>query len=215
MAELTEVTLTNSSDRSLSLIDLRVWLRQKSQVVIDPIVAVINRTGLTPNMLTFIGLLLNAGVAVVLARGGIALGGWLLLLATSFDALDGSLARLTGRQSSFGAFFDSTLDRYSEAVVYGGLLFYYMDQGARTEMLLVYAAIIGSIMVSYSRARAEGLGLECKVGLATRLERVMLIAVGLILQRVTLALWLVMIFANFTALQRIVHVWQNRDPDEG
>ncbi len=205
--------MTNSSDRSLSLISLRVWLRQKSQVFIDPIVAVINRTGLTPNMLTFIGLLLNAGVAVVLARGEIALGGWLLLLATSFDALDGSLARLTGRQSRFGAFFDSTLDRYSEAVIYGGLLFYYMDQGARAEMLLVYAAIIGSIMVSYARARAEGLGLECKVGLATRLERILIIAVGLILQRVTLALWLVAIFANLTAVQRIVHVWQNRGPD--
>lgn len=201
------------SERSLTLVGLRVWLRQKSRAFIDPIVTVIGRTGLTPNMLTLIGLLLNVGVAVVLARGGIALGGWLLLLAMSFDGLDGSLARLTGRQSSFGAFFDSTLDRYSEAVIYGGLLFYYMDQGARTEMLLVYAAIVGSIMVSYARARAEGLGLECKVGLATRLERVILIAAGLILQRVTLALWLVAILANLTAVQRIMHVWQNQDKD--
>jgi CDP-diacylglycerol--glycerol-3-phosphate 3-phosphatidyltransferase len=86
-----------------------------------------------------------------------------------------------------------------------------MDQGARGETLLVYAAIIGSLMVSYARARAEGLGLECKVGLATRLERVLLIAAGLILQRVTLALWFVAIFANLTAVQRIMHVWQNRD----
>jgi CDP-diacylglycerol--glycerol-3-phosphate 3-phosphatidyltransferase len=204
------IFMTNS-ERSLSLVGLRVWLRQKSRVFIDPIVTVIGRTGLTPNMLTFIGLLLNVGVAVVLARGGIALGGWLLLLAMSFDGLDGSLARLTGRQSSFGAFFDSTLDRYSEAVIYGGLLFYYMDQGARTEVLLVYAAISGSVMVSYTRARAEGLGLECKVGLATRLERIVLISAGLILQRVRLALWLLAILANLTAVQRIMHVWQNRD----
>jgi CDP-diacylglycerol--glycerol-3-phosphate 3-phosphatidyltransferase len=173
-------------------------------------VGLINRTGLTPNMLTFIGLLLNVGVAVVLARGGIVLGGWLLLLATSFDALDGSLARLTNRQSRFGAFFDSTLDRYSEAVIYGGLLLYYVDQDAQAEIALVYAAIIGSLMVSYARARAEGLRFECKVGLATRLERVILIAAGLILNRVTLALWLVAILANLTALQRIAHVWQKR-----
>jgi len=132
------------------------------------------------------------------------------LFAASFDALDGALARLTGRQSRFGAFFDSTLDRYSEAVIYGGLLIYYVDQGVRTEPLLVYAAIIGSLMVSYSRARAEGLGLECKVGIATRLERVLIIAAGLILNQVTLALWLVAIFANLTAVQRIVYVWQHR-----
>lgn len=183
-------------------------LRQWSQVVLNPIVRVIHRTGLTPNMLTAIGLVLNVGVAVVLTRGSISLGGGLLLLASLFDGLDGALARLTDRQSRFGAFFDSTLDRYSEAVIYGGLLVYYVDQGARTETLLVYAAIIGSLMVSYARARAEGLGLDCKVGLATRLERLLIIAAGLILGRVTLALWLVAILANLTAVQRMVHVWR-------
>lgn len=210
---MTDPTSDPSPSEPLTLDRLRTWLRQKSLVVINPIVSVINRTGLTPNMLTFIGLLLSVGVAVVLARGGMVLGGWLLLFATSFDGLDGALARLTSRQSRFGAFFDSTLDRYSEAVIYGGLLYYYLDQGMRTEMLLVYAAIIGSLMVSYARARAEGLRFECKVGLATRLERIILIAAGLILNRVTLALWLVAIFANLTALQRIIHVWQNRDTD--
>jgi CDP-diacylglycerol--glycerol-3-phosphate 3-phosphatidyltransferase len=186
----------------------RDWLRQRSQVVLNPIVRVIHRTGLTPNMLTVIGFVLNVGVAVVLARGSISLGGGLLLVASLFDGLDGALARLTGRQSRFGAFFDSTLDRYSEAVVYGGLLVYYVDQGARTETLLVYAAIIGSLMVSYARARAEGVGLDCKVGLATRLERLLIIAAGLILGRMRLALWLVAILANLTAVQRMVHVWR-------
>ena len=206
------MTDPNDSSRlsSFNLRQFRIWLRQSSQGIVNPIAGLINRTGLTPNMLTFIGLLLNVGVAAVLAGGSIRLGGWLLLFAASFDALDGALARLTGRQSRFGAFFDSTLDRYSEAVIYGGLLIYYVDQGARTEVLLVYAAIIGSLMVSYSRARAEGLGLECKVGIATRLERVLIIAAGLILNQVTLALWLVAIFANLTAVQRIVYVWQHR-----
>ncbi len=203
--------MTDPNDSSrLSLRQFRIWLRQSSQGIVNPIAGLINRTGLTPNMLTFIGLLLNVGVAAVLAGGSIRLGGWLLLFAASFDALDGALARLTGRQSRFGAFFDSTLDRYSEAVIYGGLLIYYVDQGVRTEPLLVYAAIIGSLMVSYSRARAEGLGLECKVGIATRLERVLIIAAGLILNQVTLALWLVAILSNLTAVQRIVYVWQHR-----
>lgn len=189
-------------------IDWHEWLRRQSQLVVVPIARAISRTGLTPNMLTLIGLLLNVGVGAVLAQGYIRLGGGLLLFAAAFDALDGTLARLTNRQSSFGAFFDSTIDRYSEAVVYGGLLVHYLDQGARTETLLIYAAIVGSLMVSYSRARAEGLGLDCKVGLATRLERILIIAAGLILGWVTLALWAIAILANLTAAQRIYHVWR-------
>jgi CDP-diacylglycerol--glycerol-3-phosphate 3-phosphatidyltransferase len=173
---------------------------------LNPIARLIGRTGLTPNTLTIIGLALNVGVAAVLARGSVVLGGILLLLASSFDALDGTLARLTGQQSRFGAFFDSTLDRYSEGVIYGGLLIYYLDQGVRAEPLLLYAAIIGSQMVSYTRARAEGLGLECKVGLATRLERLLILAAGLILGRVTLALGLLAVLANLTAVQRMLHV---------
>jgi len=189
-------------------LELEYWLRRQSQVVLTPIVRVIARVGLTPNMLTVIGLLLNVLVAAVLARGSLTLGGVLLLLAASFDALDGTLARLTGRQSRFGAFFDSTLDRYSEGVVYGGLLFHFLEQEARAEALLVYAAIIGSLMVSYARARAEGLGIECKVGLATRADRLLVLAAGLIVGWVNLVLWLVAIFANLTAVQRILHVWR-------
>jgi len=187
---------------------VEAWLRQQSQVFFNPIARAIGRTGLTPNMLTLIGLALNVGVAVVVARGSTLLGGGFLLFAAAFDALDGTLARLKGLDSRFGAFFDSTLDRYSEAVVYGGLLVRFLEQGARTEVLLVYAAIIGSLMVSYSGAKAEGVGISCKVGLATRLERMLILAAGLMLGWLTLALWLVAIFANLTALQRIVHVWR-------
>ncbi len=182
--------------------------RKYGQVVLDPTARAVARTGVTPNTLTLIGLLLNVGVAAVLAAGYLTLGGVLLIFTAAFDALDGTLARMTGQQSKFGAFFDSTLDRYSEAVIYGGLLYYYVEQGARTEVVLVYAAIIGSLMVSYARARAEGLGLECKVGLLTRFERFVVLCAGLVLGLVTLALWLVAIFANLTATQRIVHVWR-------
>jgi CDP-diacylglycerol--glycerol-3-phosphate 3-phosphatidyltransferase len=181
-------------------------MRRYGKIVLDPTARVIARTGVTPNMLTVIGFLLNVGVAIVLAAGYLRLGGVLLVFSAAFDALDGTLARLTGQQSRFGAFFDSTVDRYSEAVVYGGLLYYYLDQGAHTEVLLIYGAIIGSVMVSYARARAEGLGLECKVGLLTRFERIVVLCIGLILDLATPALWLIAIFANLTAVQRMVHV---------
>jgi CDP-diacylglycerol--glycerol-3-phosphate 3-phosphatidyltransferase len=185
---------------------LEHWVRARAQVVLVPLARIFERLGLTPNVLTLIGLALNALVAVVLARGSIFVGGVLLLFASSFDAMDGTLARVTGRQSRFGAFFDSTIDRYSEAVVYGGLLVYYIDLNARTETLLVYAAIIGSLMVSYARARAEGLDIECRVGMLTRADRMVVLAVGLVLGWVEPALWFVAVFANLTAAQRILHV---------
>jgi CDP-diacylglycerol--glycerol-3-phosphate 3-phosphatidyltransferase len=196
-------------------IAFETWMRQRSQLVFSPIARLMGRIGLTPNMLTVIGVGLNAVVAAVLAWGSLALGGVLLLVSSSFDALDGTLARLTGQQSRFGAFFDSTLDRYSEAIVYGGLLFHFLEGDAYPEPLLVYAAIIGSLMVSYARARAEGLGIECKVGLLTRAERMIVLAAGLILGFVTPALWVIAIFANLTALQRILHVRRVAREDSG
>lgn len=183
---------------------IREWI----QVLLLPLVRVIDRLGLTPNTLTLLGLVLNTVVAVLLARGSLRAGGVLLLVASAFDALDGTLARLTGRQSRFGAFFDSTTDRYSEAVVYGGMLYYFVAEKTQPEMLLAYAAIIGSLMVSYTRARAEGLGVECRVGLFTRVERMLVLSAGLILGGITVTLWLVAILANLTAIQRIAHVWR-------
>jgi CDP-diacylglycerol--glycerol-3-phosphate 3-phosphatidyltransferase len=182
------------------------WIRRAGQVFLVPVARLANRAGLTPNLLTLLGLALNAVVAVVVSRYSLRWGGALLILASIFDALDGTLARLTGQQSQFGAFFDSTIDRFSEAVVYGGLLYYFSAQDAQVETLLAYAAIIGSLMVSYTRARSEGLGVDCKVGLLTRVERMAVLAFGLILGRTALALWLVAILANLTALQRILHV---------
>ncbi len=184
------------------------WMRRKSRLFLEPIAYLLGRLGLTPNALTFIGLLLNAGVALVLAGGNIQIGGGLLFFSMAFDALDGTLARLTDRQSSFGAFFDSTLDRYAEAVIYGGLMFYLFREGMEEALFVAYLAIIGSLMVSYARARAEGLGLECKVGLATRVERVLILSIVLLLNRPVWAVGLVAVLANLTAVQRIVHVWR-------
>jgi CDP-diacylglycerol--glycerol-3-phosphate 3-phosphatidyltransferase len=154
-----------------------------------------------------LGFLLSAVTGWVLTRGAFTPGGILVLVAGLFDALDGSVARVTGRTSTFGAFFDSTLDRLSEAVIYLGLLIYFVGQpDGRLEVVLIYVSIVASLMVSYTRARAEGLGLECRVGVFTRLERVVVLALGLLLGWVRPALWIIAIGSLLTALHRMWHV---------
>ncbi len=174
-----------------------------------------SRTGVSPNLLTVIGFLLMVGVAYVLSRGYLQLGGVLIVLAGLFDGFDGALARTMGRRSRFGAFLDSTLDRFSEAAIYLGLLVHYTYLGGQQEILLIYATIVGSLMVSYARARAEGIGVRCDVGLFTRLERVGLLVIGLVLNVMPIALWMLAILANFTAVQRVFYVWQVTGGERG
>lgn len=167
------------------------------------------RMGLTPSMLTWLGLILNIVAAWMLARGAFAAGGVLVLVAGAFDALDGSVARATGRVSPFGAFLDSTVDRLSEAILYFGLLIFFAGQtGSRQAVALTYLAIVGSLMVSYTRARAEGLGFDCRVGLFTRLERVLVLALGLLLAQVRIALWILVAGSFLTAFHRMWHIWR-------
>ncbi|OGO39752.1 MAG: hypothetical protein A2Z04_06235 [Chloroflexi bacterium RBG_16_57_9] len=169
----------------------------------------VSRTGISPTGLTIAGFVFNLGVAYVLAQGQFQLGGVLVLVAGLFDTLDGAVARATGRVTRFGGFIDSTLDRLSEGAVYFGLLYYYAQQGWIVEPLLIYLTIVGSFMVSYTRARAEGLGLSCKVGLFTRLERLLVLALSLLFVQMTTGLILLAVGSMFTTLQRIVYVWQN------
>jgi CDP-diacylglycerol--glycerol-3-phosphate 3-phosphatidyltransferase len=183
-------------------------LRSMTRGLREPIGRALGQLGISPNALTVLGYALNLVVMVVLAQGHLRVGGVLVLLAGLFDALDGAVARATGQTSTFGAFFDSVMDRYSEATVLFGLLLWYLHRGARLDAALIYAAMVGSLMVSYARARAEGLGLECKVGLMTRMERVVLLSIGLIAQQVRLTLWAIAILANLTALHRMAHVWR-------
>lgn len=169
---------------------------------------VLARLGFTPNMVTIIGLLLNVGVAAVLASGQPVLGGVFVLVANAFDMLDGALARVTGKASRFGAFLDSNLDRYAEALIFLGIGAWLYMQGDGMLLLAVYAATVGSMMVSYSRARAEGLGVGGEVGLLPRPERLILIAIALIFHGYLLApvLWLLAILTNVTAIQRMLYV---------
>jgi CDP-diacylglycerol--glycerol-3-phosphate 3-phosphatidyltransferase len=183
---------------------IQAWGRRVAEAVVAPLAAL----GVTPNMVTIAGLFLNAGVALVLASGRLQLGGALLLVAGAFDMLDGALARRTGKPSTFGAFLDSTLDRYSEAIILLGLIYAETQQGHTLEVMLLGALLTGSFLISYTRARAEGLGLECKVGLLPRPERIIILAAGLIFGLFTPVLIALAALTNLTAVQRMVHVWR-------
>lgn len=190
-------------------------VRKYSQIFLEPLARFISRTGISPNVITFIGFLLMVGVAFVLAKGYLVLGGLLIIAAALFDAIDGTLARMMGRTSRFGAFLDSTLDRFSEAIIFLGLFIYLIGQDQKIELILIYATVVGSMMVSYARARAEGIGVPLKDGLFTRFERIFILVVGLLFNQLTLALWVLAIFTNLTAIQRMYLVWRITGGEEG
>ncbi|MCB0129979.1 MAG: CDP-alcohol phosphatidyltransferase family protein [Caldilineaceae bacterium] len=168
----------------------------------------VQATGITPNGLTILGFVLTAIAAYLLATGRFFSGGIVLLVGAFFDMMDGHLARATNQASVFGAFLDSVLDRYSESVILIALTYYYAHAGRGLEVVLLAATMVGSLMVSYTRARAEALNIECKVGILQRPERVILLVVALITGWVTPVLWMLGILTNVTAVQRIVEVYQ-------
>lgn len=172
-----------------------------------PIARVMGRLGIHPNTITVLGLLLQVGVGVVFGLGYITLGGWLLLIVAPVDALDGALARALGKQSRFGAFLDSTLDRFSDAALILGLTVHYIYQGAHLEVALLLISLVAAIMVSYTRARAEALGFPCKVGLLTRLERILLIAALSAVGLPNVMMWALAVLSVFTVVQRILYVY--------
>lgn len=164
---------------------LRIKLQFGIYRIIDPFVRLLVKLGLTPNAVTVIGFVLNLGVAVIFIvgaeegnRGDLSYVGWaggLILFAGLFDMLDGQVARLGKMSSSFGALLDSVLDRYSELFMFLGICYYLISHHYFVSSLMAFVALIGSMMVSYTRARAEGLGIECKGGLMQRPERVVLV----------------------------------------
>jgi CDP-diacylglycerol--glycerol-3-phosphate 3-phosphatidyltransferase len=166
------------------------------------------KTRISPNIVTALGLLVALVTAWVLSTGHFFLGGFLVLGSGAFDMLDGAVARISGRSTRFGAILDSTFDRLSEAALFLGLLAYYANQGSFQEVVLVGAALVGSMMTSYVRARAEVLGLKCEVGLFTRPERVILLAIGLIFNQMLVILWIIAVLSNLVAWQRLFYVWQ-------
>ena len=181
---------------------LRLWFKW----VLDPLARLFLRLGLTPNMVTMLGLLGNTVGAFFLARGEFLTGGLLIAVMTPIDALDGTMARLRGEASDWGAYVDSVSDRYAELIIYGGLLYHFLAQGDTLGGILTFGAAAGSVLVSYVKARAEGLGYEAKVGILTRAERYLVLAPALVFNFVYIGLGILAVFANITAIQRIWYV---------
>ena len=178
-------------------------LRLVFKNVLEPIAAFLNRLGIKPNTVTLSGLIGHTVAAYLIARGHITWGGLLILVMAPVDALDGTMARLRGEPSKFGAFIDSVTDRYSELVLFGGLLVYYLSVDNWLGCGLVYLAAAGSVMVSYNRARAETLGFDGKIGLLSRVERYIILIPALIFDFTLVGLGIIAVLANFTAVQRI------------
>jgi CDP-diacylglycerol--glycerol-3-phosphate 3-phosphatidyltransferase len=182
------------------------YLRVRSRALLEPFARFFNRLGLNPNTMTILGLVGNAIGAMLIARGHMFWGGVMVLAMGPVDALDGTMARLRGQPTKFGAFVDSVTDRYSELVIFGGLLVYYQQQGHGLEMLIVYAAAAGSVLVSYARARGQSLGYDTKVGMFSRFERFAVLTPALILSIPIVGAGIIALFSNITALQRIYDV---------
>jgi CDP-diacylglycerol--glycerol-3-phosphate 3-phosphatidyltransferase len=190
----------------MNLIDIR---RNLAYHITAPIVGILSKSGITPNALTLINLALNIVAAYVIATGHFLLGGILVLASGLFDLLDGALARFTKQTTKFGAILDSTVDRISEAATLCGLLIWYVPQeNASLKIGLIFAVLIGSFLVSYIRARAEGLGWQCQVGLFTRAERVIVLAIGLLINQIFIALCVLVVFVFITVVQRLVYLWK-------
>jgi CDP-diacylglycerol--glycerol-3-phosphate 3-phosphatidyltransferase len=185
----------------------------------QPVTQLLVKTRLTPNMLTLTGFVVSLGAAAAIAMGHLLLGGFLVLFSGVFDLLDGALARAKRQNTLFGALLDSTLDRLSEAALLFGLLLWGIGQNLTSEVILIvifiYVSFVGSVLVSYIKARAEGLGLACQVGVFTRAERVIVLALGLLLNQVLIALGILTVLTYITAAQRLLYVWQGTRKERG
>jgi CDP-diacylglycerol--glycerol-3-phosphate 3-phosphatidyltransferase len=207
-----QTTNTSPKKESRTLTD---QMRVIFKGVLDPIGAFLNRLGLMPNTMTILGLVGNVIGAVLIAQGYLTIGGIIVLLMGPVDALDGTMARLRGMAGKFGAFVDSVTDRYSELVIFAGLLYYFIQQGNNLGALLVYASAAGSVLVSYIRSRGQSLGWDTKVGVLTRMERYLVLAPTLILNIPMAGLWIIAVLSNITALQRIVDVRRQAYQEQG
>ena len=186
--------------------NLEQWLRGFFKGFLDRIAGVLLRLGISPNAVTLFGVLGNLAAAILLGLGHMLAGGLVILVIWPIDALDGSMARLKGAETKFGAFYDSVTDRYSELLIFGGLLYYFLVQDNILASMLTYLAAAGSVLVSYTRARAEAVGVSAKVGMLSRVERYLVLVPCLLFNIPMVALWIMAVLTNFTALQRIYHV---------
>ncbi len=213
--EDSSVNITSGKQRPV--IKLAEVRKAAAYYLAHPVVHLLAKTSITPNTITWLGFLLSAGAAALIVTGHLLAAGLLVLVAGLFDLLDGALARRTNQVTHFGAVLDSTLDRLAEIVLLLGILILYVREQSAVGILLAGIALPSSLVVSYIRARAEVLGLDCAVGLFTRGERVIVLALGLLLNQIDyaliIALCIIVLFSLFTAGQRLLHVWHQTKPD--
>jgi CDP-diacylglycerol--glycerol-3-phosphate 3-phosphatidyltransferase len=176
--------------------------------IIEPVARFLGSMGMSPNAVTVLGFFLTVAVAGVLASGHLLLAGLLLIATLAFDAVDGALARLQGQTTRFGAFLDSTLDRWAEVALFTAIVWVYLRSDNDIAVMLAVLALSMSLLVSYTRARAEGIGLECKEGILTRFERLVILILGLIAGQLSWALAVIAALAGITAVQRILVTWR-------
>jgi len=176
--------------------------------MIDRIVSWLALSKIHPNALTFIGLLINIWAAWLFSEGKLFAAGLVVVGASVFDMVDGRVARATGQVTRFGGFFDSVLDRYSDLALFMGLLVYYASINRYFYIVLTAIVMTGSVMVSYTRARAENSIPKCKVGFLERPERIVLIMIGALFNRMAAVLWVIAILSNWTVVHRMIYTWQ-------
>ena len=197
----------------MSLIERKA--REISRPALEAVGRGLARSRLSPDAVTLVGLVLTAGVAALAALGEIRWAGVAYIFAALCDSLDGALARARGGGSRFGAFLDSTVDRLEEALVFLGLTIHYVRTGGIWEIPLILVATVGSLLVSYTRARAEGLGVACREGLMTRLVRLVILIVGMISGQVLFAVIIIGAASLLTAFHRVYHVWRATGGEKG
>jgi CDP-diacylglycerol--glycerol-3-phosphate 3-phosphatidyltransferase len=176
--------------------------------IIDRIVGALALSRIHPNVLTFLGLVINTWAAFLFAAGSFRWAGAVVILAGLFDMVDGRVARETNRVTRFGGFFDSVVDRYSDLALFMGLLVYYASINRFFYIVLTAIVMTGSVMVSYARARAECTIPKCKVGFLERPERVVLIIIGALFDRMAPVLWVIAVLSNLTVIHRMIYTWQ-------
>lgn len=189
------------------MVSLTRFRRTMSCYISNPVIKLLARTPVTPNFITLLSLVIATGAAVLIATENFFAAGLVFLLAGLLDIVDGALARQTNRVTLFGAILDSTLDRISEGVVILGILFYYANEISISGILLAGIVMLSSLLVSYIKARAEAVGIECTIGIFTRPERIIVLAIGLLINQLEIALYIIACFSLFTAGQRLVFVW--------
>jgi CDP-diacylglycerol--glycerol-3-phosphate 3-phosphatidyltransferase len=183
-------------------------MQAASRRIVERMAAPLARMGIHPNTLTLAGLLLSVPTAFSIAIGWTIAGGLLVFFTGCFDMLDGAVARISRNGSQFGAFLDSTLDRWAEGIIFIGLIWFFSDQSARVETILAVATLIGSMLISYTRAKAESLNIQCAVGLFQRPERFLVLGLLLIGPTwfLSYGMWLMAFATQVTAVQRVLHV---------